>query len=273
MSTKPPCTPEWAASEAWDIMRARPRPSAVIEAPIKTYSGQQLEHFRIEVLRMDEIRRARLKARTQVLKETGIEPQFLGNDAFTAERLQTATALEILATALRSVSGVETIAGDGRKTTVHGRLFHNAEELETLIHEDELTLLLMQYRAVQKGRGPIVGELSKEEMEEWIVYLAGAKNDHPLSRLTWPALETLCRYAILQVALFRGLIGQESQSEESQNGQESQETRSPTGITSSGLPPVGPGLMSFAPDDGTVPHGADPVEAAIIIESLSREED
>lgn len=261
-------TPDWSPSEAWEILKARPKPSAVVQAPIKTYSGQQLDRFRIEVLRMDQIRKARLKAREQVLRETGIPPEHLGNDASTAERLQTATALEVLALALRSVKGVESSSG-----MVYGRLFHNAEELESMLHEDELTVLMMQYRATQKERGPLVSEMTKEEMEEWIVYLAGAKNDHPLARLTWPALAQLCLYAVQRLAPLLGLTSPESPSGESQNGQESDETRSQTGITSSGSLPVAPGLKSESPDDGTVPHGADPTEAAMLIDSLSSDEE
>ena len=259
---------DWEPTKVWDALADRPKPSAVIDLPIKTYRGQALDKVRIQVLRRDEQTRARLAARARVIEVGRFQPEQLESDPVAAELLQTYSALETLAIALVTVNGVDGQTSDGRPTTVYGRVFRSSEDIERCLHDDEITTLWAQYLSVQRERGPLVTSLSEDEIDAWIATLKEAADALPLARLTWPALAELCLSLAHRLGRSIGSSPDSSPCETSPDGQESDETRSQTGTPSSGEPPVAPGLVTLTPDDGSVPLGAEPDEAAFLVRSI-----
>lgn len=260
---------DWQPEEVWTALSERPKPSAVIEMPCKTYRGQPLSQIRIQVLRRDEQTMARVAARKTVLSK-GFASSDLDDDPIARELLQTYSALETLAVAIRSVKGAGPVKIDGIEVEHYGRIFRDGLDLERMLSDDEITVLWTQYLAVQRERGPLYsGGMSRDEVDAWIATLAAAADTIPLARCTWPQLAELCLSLAQRAAKSTGSNPDSSPSQVLLNGQESPLATSQTGTSSNGVVPAGPGLSSSTPDDGSVPDGAEPNEAASIVREFT----
>lgn len=267
--------PDWEPTTLWNALAERPRPSAVIELPIKSYRGEQLERVRIQVLRRDEQTTVRVKALKRTVDRMRVEFRDFTEDRVSGnivaeELLQNFSALETLSLALVSVDGVtksEFRPEDGRDATLYKRLFRNADDVSRMVGDDELSVLWTQYLSVQRERGPLKDTMTAEEVDAWLALLQQGGDALPLRRLTLPALEKLTLALALRVANQSGSSPDSSPSGESPNGLASPGEKSPTGTSSFGSQPGAAGSANSTRDD--VPPGADPEDAAAIVRELA----
>src|SRR6185312_12030135 len=75
-------------------------------------------------------------------------------------------------------------------------VFQTLAEVRENLTDDEAGIVLSAYSIFRKEIGPVISELTPDEMEAWIEVLERGVSRFPLSRFTGEALMDLLMYAV-----------------------------------------------------------------------------
>ncbi len=171
-------------------------PSEVVDFPRKNKDGKPIGKIRIQVLRMEDHNKARMRA-TKALKETakdsGIREDFdkneMESDAI-REVLGDLIAHELLCMAC--FSDKESGIVDSEGNPVYAKVFATPYHIRSKLTADETLVLFNAYRLVQYKYGPLEKYVdSDEDLEAWIQRLKEGGSAFPLSVLPLPQLAEL----------------------------------------------------------------------------------
>lgn len=210
------------------LLRQKPRPSKVVDAPVSGVEGTPYEQVRIMVPPSNVTGEAQLAAhrRMKVMMpnleewktETGAS--ILG-DLCAKERLA------------RMLYGVED-HGDG----TYARWFASSEDVERAMSPDEVAIMFSLCMQVERELGPRLQVLQDSDVDAWIEALKVGFD--PLAYLQSPDLEVLVRGLHRRVlslqARLSGYQHQDSPPSSSLDTMESQSTNSATSTTFFGEP-------------------------------------
>ncbi len=172
-------------SELFQKLLSATPPSEVIDFPRRGPDGKPIDQVRVQVVESTEHDRARIDA-TAKLKARGLSDAELSSPAI-REVLGDAIAKEMIAQACLTVKGV----GDP-DNPLYGRIFRDARDVDRL-RADEIVVLFNAHLLVQKKYGPFEGNLSKEDVDAWILRLGAGASEFPLSQLAWLQLAELAQ--------------------------------------------------------------------------------
>lgn len=162
-------------------LTATPRPYRVVDLPRKNHeTGEPVSQVAMVVLTQEEMINAASEAEKLARKKLGEglpkkEEYSLGYD----DVYQNIAACEVLFRACRSVEDITKKA------------FKTPHEIMQSLSNDEIAVLHHHYLTVKYELGPIVAEMSVEEMETWIRVLGEGGSTFPLDTLSWGVLRTL----------------------------------------------------------------------------------
>jgi hypothetical protein len=157
------------ASQLWLALSSQERPSKVVDFPRKTDSGEPVGQLRIRVLTQEE-QMSSTKAAETLVKEHLKDGK---KDELGYERLFTdAVCVEVLFRACRDVDDI--------KRTV----FPSPKHMRNTLTTEECAMLFQHYLTVQLELGPIVVNMSDDEVEAWISRLAEGGSAFPFDLLS-----------------------------------------------------------------------------------------
>jgi len=199
------------AGALWTTLTALPRPTS---APFEVQLRGSTQHVVFRVLTASELASVRAtadKAAREFLANISgaTEPGGLAYE----ESYEQEKACALLALACRQ-------AEDPRFGA-----FPSAKQARQELTDDEISVLLVGYAKFRRESGPMLAELTREEMDAWVKLLEQGASRLPLARLSGEALSDLVMYL---VSLRRS---------------------SPTGTSSAGSPPDGSGPATSAEVD------------------------
>lgn len=166
------------ASELWVKLSELPRPLS----PEYTFRarGADVGTLRFWVLTAQELSWVRVEASRETKKLFG-EDAIRGNLAY-EEELEEQKALHLLQLSCRQPE-------DPRFPT-----FRRAAEVREALTDDEITVALTAYAQFRRESGPIISELTPEEMEAWVKVLMEGGSRFPLARCSGEVLIDLTMY-------------------------------------------------------------------------------
>jgi hypothetical protein len=168
-------------SELWVKLTELPRPLS--EEMTFRARNEDVGTFKFWVLTAQELSTVRVEASRAAKKLFGDEA-VKGNLAY-EEEYEEQKALHLLALACRQ-------PGDPRFPT-----FYSAGKARAELTDDEITSALMAYRDFRVRSGPMISELTPDEMEAWIKLLVEGGSRFPLAaRLSGEALIDLTMFLV-----------------------------------------------------------------------------
>ena len=179
----PPATVKPAA--LWLKLTERPRPTATIDFPAKGPDGQPIGKCKLWVLTESELHVARAQADIAAREimgkgaPKGNELSFGYEDIYRNE-----LAIQLTALACRDVEDPKF------------PLFPSAKHARQALTTDELGLLAQSYERFRVESGPMLSDMTVEEMEAWIAALKEGGTSFPLARLTSGALTDLVMHLV-----------------------------------------------------------------------------
>ena len=155
------------AAELWAALTSGPRPSKVIDFPRKKGgSGPDADEpigtMTMVVLTQGETMAANTEAEKEVRKLLREGKEIDYDSEGRRYLLQNASAMEIVWRSLR----------DAADPTLLKPLFMSKESLRKATTPDEIGVLMNQYLMMRLDIGPIIGEMSEDEMEAWLDTMA-----------------------------------------------------------------------------------------------------
>jgi hypothetical protein len=169
------------ASELWQKLSERPRPSTTVPFPVP--KGEKSPgDLVLWVLTDSELMSARANADTAAKKVLlgDIKPGDVGyHDIYSSE-----CAVQILMRAAR----------DPKSPNYDLPLFPSPERLRAKLTTDEISALIMSYGEFRRERGPYLSELTEPELEAWVKVLMEGASRVPLASLSGEALKDLIMY-------------------------------------------------------------------------------
>lgn len=202
--------PDISPSELWAAITSTPVPHRVVDFPRKDpITGQPIGTLAIIVLKQQEsmacVSAADAFAKRNIKELAKKDEENRGyHDLFNNE-----AAIQILVRACRDSKRIDQ------------QVFKSATDLRSQLTDDEVAVLFKLYMQVRAELGPIVAEMSPEEMDAWIERLAIGGGTFPLAQLSQDALEVL--------AIFMARRIQSLQTDKSSPGSPPEE--SPTDLT------------------------------------------
>lgn len=185
----------------------RPRPSAVVDYPAKSPTGQPLARIRIMVLGGDQQEEARFRAKEYLKSKRRMADQDFETE-LGRSLLGDAVARECIAMACHMVEAIEG-SEDNPKYPV---IFQSAADVNKL-PADEITALFGAYCAVQKKFGPFDSGMTEQEINAWIQRLEEGASALPLSLIASSQRDELClRLSARAACLSKLLISQRQNS-------------------------------------------------------------
>jgi hypothetical protein len=172
------------ASELWVKLTELPRP--VSQKFAFRAKGKDVGDLVFWVLTAGELSRAHAAANRSA-KELLDDPEAkVGNLAY-EEIYQDQKAIHLMAMVCRQPD-------DPRFPT-----FLSAADVRDNLTDDEIAVVLQAYGSFRRESGPIISELTPEEMEAWIQMLSEGASRFPLARLSGEAQTDLVMYLIGKV--------------------------------------------------------------------------
>lgn len=165
-----PENPEWLA------LAALPRPHRDVEFP-RTKADGTRPLIHLQVLSQEEIFAARAQA-TKFAREVVKAEKAEGADVF-ARVYEDAAAIELLFRACKRVENPK------------WPFFPGAPVMRKNLSQDETAVLMREYLLTQAQFGPIVGEMTEEEVDHWIERIARSGSRFPFGSLSLEATALL----------------------------------------------------------------------------------
>ncbi|MDI3282113.1 hypothetical protein QHF83_02285 [Polyangium sp. 15x6] len=177
--------------DLWEQITALPRPHRVVPFPRFNEDGESLGDIAMVVLTQEEVTAANISAEKYVRKtfkdNVGEIPMVNEKSEGYANLFSSRASTEILFRACRKVDDVEKA------------FFPSREAIGQRLTTDEVAVLMNHYMRVQSELGPIVSNMSQEEMDAWVEMLAEGGNAYPLDLLSSVQLTTLLVYMASQL--------------------------------------------------------------------------
>jgi hypothetical protein len=173
-----------APSDLWLKLTQRPRPKTVVPFPSKdkTIGGESIGDVALWVLTESELHSVRANA-DKVAKEfcgaTSKSGDLGYEDAYRNEAV-----FQLVCIACRNPSNLS------QPAFVHPKLARQ------ILTTDEIAQLAMAYNAFRLESGPLVSEMTAEEMEAWLQVLREGGSRVPLARLSGEALSDLVMFLV-----------------------------------------------------------------------------
>lgn len=204
---KPP--EDVSAQDLWTKLQETPAPSEVVDFPRRDpRTGKFIGQVRIIVQDVDSHERCRVRAMERLRKMPRVEK----GDSETAlgrELLGDMVARELL---LDAIHRVDPIDPDAEKLS-YPKAFLTNDQLGKLT-ADELTALFTAYLMVQEKYGPTDRNLTKEEVDAWILRLVEGGSALPLARLGSQALAELTLLLAVRVFFMSAALASRSSNSE-----------------------------------------------------------
>ena len=192
--------PSAEPSEFWVRLSELPRP--VSDEYAFRARGDVVKPIVFWVLTAQELSSVRIEARRAAKAVFGEDAQ--SGDLAYEEEYENQRACSLLSLACRQ-------PGDTRFP-----VFPSAREARVQLTDDEIAVALIAYAQFRRESGPIISELTPEEMEAWIELLREGGSRFPLARCSGEALIDLTMYLVSKLST------------------------SPTAPSSAGSPPAAP---------------------------------
>lgn len=178
--------PKGDPSELWVKLTELPRPLS--DEYTFHARGVDVGTLRFWVLTSQELSSVRVEAARETKKLYG-EDAVKGNLAY-EEELEEQKALHLLQLACRQPT-------DPRFPT-----FIRAADVRAQLTDDEITVALTAYAQFRRASGPVISELTPDEMEAWIKVLAEGGSRFPLARASGEVLTDLTMYLVSKLHTF-----------------------------------------------------------------------
>jgi hypothetical protein len=185
------------ASELFARLTTMPRPHTVVPFPRKVKDGEApMPDVAIFVLTESELMRARVAASQYAAALFAKTPNLVkdGETGYEIVRQQE-QVIELLVIACRDPKNLKFPA------------FPNAELARKYVTSDEWAVLLRAYTDWQLESGPIMGDLTVQEMDDWLDRLEEGAASVPLSVLSSGALEQLLKRSVSRLRKSRAASG------------------------------------------------------------------
>lgn len=197
--------PDLAAGALWAALQTQPRPFRVVPFPRNDAEGKPIGEVAIWVLtqgeHMDAAADAERLAREKLKESTRREDLSYGYETLFSNEL----ACQVLARACRQADDVTKAA------------FPSGKMVRQVLTPDEVEVLFRHYLSVQAELGPIVSEMTKEEMDAWVRRLAEGGPGFPFNSLSLAQQMILVRFMACQlVASWTATFSAGSQPESSE---------------------------------------------------------
>lgn len=172
------------ADELWTFITQLPRPTRHVEFPRKDpNTGEAIGQVVLQILSQQEQMAACIAAERfarDLLKEYAKKgEEGLGYDNV----YNNAAAVEVLYRATLSASSFD----EGEKRP----FFPSPKDMREKLSPDEIGILMAAYLRFQSESGPIVSQMTEEEMEAWVKRLAEGGSAFPLYRCSSDAVTEL----------------------------------------------------------------------------------
>jgi len=169
----------------WAAITEMPRPSRLVDFP-RTYpedhptkAGQPVGQVRIRVLTQEESMMCSTAAEAFARKHIKEIPKSDDIARGYNDLYSNAAAVEVLYRACRQVEDVEK------------PMFPTAKMIRDHLSADEVGVLFSSYLAVKAELGPIIGEMTEDEVDGWIKRLVEGGSSYPLGSLSWEMRDQL----------------------------------------------------------------------------------
>ena len=163
----------------WAAITEMPRPSRVVDFPRKNEAGEPIGQVRIRVLMQEESMMCSAAAEAFARKHIKELPKSDDMARGYGDIYSNAAAVEVLWRACRQVDDV------------NQALFPTSKMIRDHLSADEVGVLFSSYLAVKAELGPIIGEMSEDEVEGWIKRLVEGGSSYPLGSLSWEMRDQL----------------------------------------------------------------------------------
>lgn len=163
----------------WAAITEMPRPSRVVDFPRKNEAGEPVGQVRIRVLTQEESMMCSAAAESFARKHIKELPKSDDMARGYGDIYSNAAAVEVLWRACRQVEDV------------NQALFPTAKMIRDHLSADEVGVLFSSYLAVKAELGPVIGEMSEDEVEGWIRRLVEGGSSYPLGSLSWEMRDQL----------------------------------------------------------------------------------
>lgn len=178
------------ASALWAALQAAPRPHRIVPFPRNGPDGEPVGNVAIWVLtqgeHMDAAADAERLAREKLKDATRREDLSYGYDTLFSNEL----ACQVIARACRQEDDLTRAA------------FPSGKMVRATLTPDEVEVLFRHYLSVQSELGPIVSEMTKEEMDAWVHRLAEGGPGFPFNSLSLVQQRILVRSMASQLVAF-----------------------------------------------------------------------
>lgn len=181
----PPAESAVSAVDMWLLLTSVERAHRMVPFPRKTPDGEDVEVL-MYVLSQEECIAAKATAERYARK-------LLKDDPKAATRSESGQGYEDI---LEMRASSELLFRACRKPhDPKSSFFPTPDAVGKHLTTDEVAVLVLQYRRVQMELGPIVNEMSKEEMDAWLELLAKGGSMFPFDRLSLAMRSQLLRYS------------------------------------------------------------------------------
>lgn len=180
---KPPA--DLAPADLWAQITAMPRAHRIVPFPRRGPDGQPMGNVAMQVLYQAETQSATVCTENRVRRALKASEAMPGSG-------EPRQSYEIL---FETWASCETLYRCCRKADdISKPFFLTVEEIAAKLSSDEIACLLLAYNQVRAELGPIVSEMSQEEMDAWIEMLAKGGSTVPLASLSLGAQSRLVLY-------------------------------------------------------------------------------
>jgi hypothetical protein len=183
--------PSSEAPVYWTKLTELPRPTSE-EVTVRVRGVEIEKKVRFWVLTAKELSHARVNASRDTQKLLG-EDAKVGNLAY-EEEYQQQVAYQLLSLAARQADATGF------------PFFPRPVDVRDQLTDDEIAVLMVAYATFRRESGPILDEITPDEMEAWIKLLMEGGSRFPLARWSGPALTDLamCLVSKLKAASATG---------------------------------------------------------------------
>lgn len=179
-----------SSGQLWAEVTQSPRAHRVVDFPRRhPATGEPIGRVAIWVLSQDERIRVAAAAERATVEALGKDSP--RDSAGWNDHYENAAACELLCVACRDVNDLSRPA------------FPSAAEFCRHVSVDEVAVLLRSYAEIQAEIGPIVAEMTKDEVNAWVDRLVEASSTVPLSLLSARAAADL---TLFMARLLRGSL-------------------------------------------------------------------
>lgn len=175
--------------DLWSQIITLPRAHRVIESPLELPDGTKAQ-IAIMVLTQEESQICTIEAEKftkKMLKENGGVPKSDEKSEGYSTLYENRSAIEVLFKCCRRVGKLDK------------SFFPSVGEMTKRLTTDQIAVLFREYLIVQQEIGPIISNMTKEELDAWVEKLAKGGSAHFLGFLTLAAQNQFILYMACQL--------------------------------------------------------------------------